>query len=102
MSGNADEHRKEADHHQASADNLHHCTAGSGRLPNNAPVCRINTGMAPKTSFIDVSTDMRNPSQCGHRFRGKAATQSDRKRPPIPNEGGHPVDRVRRGALSAV
>ena len=45
---------------------------------------------------------MRNPRQSGHRFRGKAATGSDRRQPPNPNEGGHPVDRVRRGALSAV
>src|SRR5262250_857673 len=33
---------------------------------------------------------LRNPSQCGHRFRRKAVTQSDRKRPPNRNEGGHP------------
>jgi hypothetical protein len=45
---------------------------------------------------------VRNPRQSGHRFRRKAATDSDRKRPPNPNEGGHPVDRVRRGALSAI
>ncbi len=45
---------------------------------------------------------VRNPSQCGHRFRRKAATQSDRKRPPIPNEAGHPVDGVKQGTLSAV
>ncbi len=45
---------------------------------------------------------MRIPRQSGHRFRRKAATQSDRKRPPNPNEGGHPVDGVIRGALSAV
>jgi len=34
------------------------------------------------------------PTEGGHRFRSKATTQSD--------EGGHPVDRVRRGALSAI
>jgi hypothetical protein len=45
---------------------------------------------------------LRIPRQCGHRFRRKAATDSDRKRPPDPNEGGHPVDGVIRGALSAV
>ncbi len=45
---------------------------------------------------------VRNPRQSGHRFRRKAATDSDRKRPRDPNEGGHPVDRVRRGALSAI
>jgi hypothetical protein len=45
---------------------------------------------------------VRIPRQCGHRFRRKAATDSDRKRPPDPNEGGHPVDGVIRGALSAV
>ena len=45
---------------------------------------------------------LRNPRQCGHRFRRKAATHSDRKRPPIPRQCGHPVERVRRGALSAV
>jgi len=45
---------------------------------------------------------MRIPKQSGHRFRRKAATQSDRKRPPNPNEGGHPVDGVIRGTLSAV
>ncbi|MGY4352201.1 transposase [Bradyrhizobium sp. GM7.3] len=45
---------------------------------------------------------LRNPGQSGHRFRRKAATDSDRKRPPDPNECGHPVDRVRRGALSAI
>jgi hypothetical protein len=45
---------------------------------------------------------LRNPRQSGHRFRRKAATDSDRKRPSNPNEGGHPVDRVRRGALSAI
>src|SRR5258707_2385995 len=32
---------------------------------------------------------LRNPRQCGHRFRWKAATQSHRKRPPISIEGGH-------------
>jgi hypothetical protein len=37
---------------------------------------------------------------CG--IRGKAATDSDGRRPPNPNEGGHPVDGVRRGALSAI
>ncbi|WP_334508786.1 carbohydrate porin [Bradyrhizobium sp. AZCC 1693] len=46
--------------------------------------------------------DLRNPRQGGHRFRRKAVTDSDRKRPANPNEGGHPVDRVRRGALSAI
>jgi hypothetical protein len=51
---------------------------------------------------FDTLSILRNPRQCGHRFRRKAATQSDRKRPPIPNEGGHPVDRVKRGTLSAV
>jgi transposase len=51
---------------------------------------------------VEVMWLMRNPRQCGHRFRRKAATQSDRKRPPIPNEGGHPVDGVKRGTLSAV
>jgi hypothetical protein len=45
---------------------------------------------------------LQNPRQGGHRFRGKATTQSDRKRPPNPNEGGHPVDGVIRGTLSAV
>src|SRR5258705_8296135 len=45
---------------------------------------------------------VRNPRQSGHGFRWKAATDSDRKRPPDPDEGGHPVDRVRRGELSAV
>jgi hypothetical protein len=45
---------------------------------------------------------VRIPREGGHRFRRKAATQSDRKRPPNPNEGGHPVDGVMRGALSAV
>jgi len=45
---------------------------------------------------------VRNPTEGGHRFRRKAATQSDRKRPPIPIEGGHPVDRVMRGRLSAI
>jgi SIR2-like domain len=39
--------------------------------------------------YLAVS-ELRNPSQCGHRFRRKAATQSDRKRPPNLNEGGHP------------
>src|SRR6266446_4177047 len=34
---------------------------------------------------------LRNPRQSGHRFRRKAATDSDRKRPANPNEGGHPV-----------
>ena len=34
---------------------------------------------------------------CG--IRGKAATNSDRKRPPNPKEGGHPVDRVRPGGV---
>jgi len=37
---------------------------------------------------------------CG--IRGKAATDSDGRRPPNPNEGGHPVDGVRREALSAI
>ena len=46
--------------------------------------------------------NMRNPRQSGHRFRRKATTDSDRKRPPNPNEGGHPVDRVSQGALSAI
>ncbi len=45
---------------------------------------------------------VRNPRQSGHRFRRKAAIDSDRKRPPNPIEGGHPVDRVRRGSLSAI
>ena len=45
---------------------------------------------------------MRNPRQSGNRFRRKAASDSDRKRPRNPNEGGHPVDRVRREALSAI
>src|SRR5258708_12157532 len=44
---------------------------------------------------------LRNPRQSGHRFRRKAATDSDRKRPANPNAGGHPVDRGSRGALSA-
>jgi hypothetical protein len=50
----------------------------------------------------DYAADLRNPRQSGHRFRRKAATDSDRKRPPNPNEGGHPVDRVKREALSAI
>jgi hypothetical protein len=33
---------------------------------------------------------VRNPRQSGQRFRRKAAIDSDRKRPPNPNEGGHP------------
>jgi transposase len=44
---------------------------------------------------------VRNPRQSGQRFRRKAATHSDPKRPPIPIEGGHPVDGVNRGPLSA-
>jgi 8-oxo-dGTP pyrophosphatase MutT (NUDIX family) len=48
------------------------------------------------------SSPVRNPRQSGHRFRRKAATDSDRRRPPDPDEGGHPVDRVRRGKLSAI
>ena len=31
------------------------------------------------------------PGEAGHRFRAKAATDSDRIRPPIPAQGGHPV-----------
>jgi hypothetical protein len=31
------------------------------------------------------------PDEAGHRFRTKAATDSDRSRPPIPTQGGHPV-----------
>jgi hypothetical protein len=56
-------------------------------------------GADPGSPGVDK---VRNPRECGHRFRRKAATQSDRKRPPDPNEGGHPVDRVKRGALSAI
>jgi hypothetical protein len=52
--------------------------------------------------FVEPAIVVRNPRQSGHRFRRKAAIDSDRKRPPNPNEGGHPVDRVRRGALSAI
>jgi hypothetical protein len=38
----------------------------------------------------------------GMRFQQRAATQSEQKRPPDPNEGGHPVGEVKRGALSAI
>ena len=59
-------------------------------------------GRVPEDNKSAPCAKLRNPRQCGHRFRRKAATQSDRKRPPDPNEGGHPVDGVIRGALSAV
>ena len=52
--------------------------------------------------YFHLVDPVRNPRQSGHRFRRKAAIDSDRKRPPNPNECGHPVDRVRRGALSAI
>jgi hypothetical protein len=51
---------------------------------------------------VRINVGVRNPKQSGHRFRRKAATDSDRKRSANPNEGGHPVDRVRQGALSAI
>jgi hypothetical protein len=36
------------------------------------------------------------PDEAGHPFRSKAATDSDRFRPPIPTQGGHPVIRISR------
>ena len=36
-------------------------------------------------------TDVSIPDESGHRFRRKPATDSDRFRPPIPGESGHPV-----------
>jgi hypothetical protein len=51
----------------------------------------------PWTFTNDINNSVQIPRQGGHRFRRKAATQSDGKRPPIPNEGGHPIDRVKRG-----
>lgn len=62
------------------------------------PAIRSTATLLPSMTFAD----------CG--IRGKAATDSDGRRPAIPIEsghpirtkGGHPVDRVRRGALSAI
>src|SRR5450631_2145332 len=57
----------------------------------------------------DVASSVcRHAVACG--IRGKAATDSDGRRPSIPIESGHPirtkaatpVDRVRQGALSAI
>jgi hypothetical protein len=61
-------------------------------------VCNALAGL-PLRCFTVL---LRNPRQSGHRFRRKAATHSDRKRPPNPIEGGHPVDRVNWGSLSAI
>jgi len=38
-----------------------------------------------------VVKELRILDEAGHRFRSKAATDSDRFRPPIPTQGGHPV-----------
>ena len=43
-----------------------------------------------------IDGNLRIPSQSGHRFRRKAATDSDRIRPPIPRQAGHSIDRISR------
>jgi predicted alpha/beta-hydrolase family hydrolase len=76
-----------------------------GPLPSVDVVICAGAGAAIAfeiADFISASLGVRNPRQSGHRFRRKAATRSDRKRPANPNEGGHPVDGVIRGTLSAV
>jgi hypothetical protein len=62
--------------------------------PRGAASARDNTGSLSKTAVLvgaltRVTAALRNPRQSGHRFRRKAVIQSDRKRPPIPIEGGH-------------
>ena len=44
-----------------------------------------------KGLFTYSKDNMGIPDEAGHRFRSKAATDSDRFRPPIPTQGGHPV-----------
>src|SRR6185437_13623700 len=61
-----------------------------------------DTAAALTRTRAEVAVVLRNPRHSGHRFRRKAASDSDRKRPSNPNEGGHPVDRMRREALSAI
>ena len=73
-----------------------------GEAHFNAQSYSLDYRRTPERRELDYVRQMRNPRQCGHRFRRKAATQSDRRRPRIPDEGGHPVDGVRRGTLSAV
>ena len=83
-------------------------------LKGSMPYWRANLEVSRQARrLVPISVDIvlplrrapdpvRNPRQSGHRFRRKAAIDSDRKRQPNPIEGGHPVDRVRRGALSAI
>jgi hypothetical protein len=72
---------------------------GERAMKGRFKTARVRDGAV---AFEVRAAALRNPRQSGHRFRRKAATGSDRKRPANPKEGGHPVDRVRRGALSAI
>jgi WD40 repeat protein len=60
--------------------------AGSGKL------LAVLEGHKEPVNHAAFSLDvqrMRIPRQSGHRFRGKAATDSDAKWPPIPTPVGH-------------
>ncbi len=84
------------------ADNLESAVRYALLTTRATAVCPFHPDVIIRIGDGSAETHVRNPRQSGHRFRRKAATDSDRKRPPNPNEGGHPVDRVRRGALSAI
>jgi len=47
--------------------------------------------MAERKKKVKIIEASGIPDEAGHRFRTKAATDSDRFRPPIPTQGGHPL-----------
>jgi hypothetical protein len=61
--------------------------------PNEEPSVQQNTAKDPYYWPLNPRGPiyLGIPGEAGHRFRSKAATDSDRFRPPIPTQGGHPV-----------
>ena len=59
-----------------------------------ANICCLSS--EPESSIEELNACLRIPDEAGHRFRSKAATDSDRFRPPIPTQSGHPVIRISR------
>jgi hypothetical protein len=76
--------------------------AKAGAKGGSVRASHLTPEQRAEAAKLAAQARLRIPRQSGQCFRRKAATQSDPKRPPIPIEGGHPVDGVNRGPLSAV